>query len=163
MGLKRSSLILFGFALVAIILIGVLFWPTLYRYERMGQTVVRIRRVTGEAAILSGSSWVTREKPREVEPLPIGAQSKVTGNAGLSGFGSFSGKLYNGSDWTITRAVFRVVAKEANGKTRWDRQFATQVYVTPLSASSFYVSVTGDGGVSKTEWYIEELGGYPPK
>lgn len=52
---------------------------------------------------------------------------------------------------------------ETRGKVRWDRKFADDIYVAPLSTSSFYISVTGDEDIAKTQWYIEKLEGYPPK
>lgn len=61
-------------ALVVSIIIFLLFiifvWPTLYRYEkpsgRAGYLMLRINRITGEAAILNGSGWMQlRYNPEE--------------------------------------------------------------------------------------------------
>jgi len=49
--------------------------------------------------------------------LPSQEQNKVTGNASLA-YGSFAGKIYNGSNWIITEMVIRVVAKEGEGVVR---------------------------------------------
>lgn len=161
--MRSRNLAVLGLVFALVLAIGILFWPTIYRYERIGPTLVRINRVTGETAIFRGGTWKTREPERKAKTLPWEARLKVTGNAGLTGYGSFSGKFYNGSDWTIARATFRVVAKEASGKVRWDRRFADDIIVAPLSTASFYIPVTGDDDVAKTEWNIEELEGYPPK
>jgi hypothetical protein len=133
--MKPIGLVGLGLASALIIAVGIPFWPK-YRYEHLGRTLVRIHRVTGETAILVGGTWKTPEtpeQPRKAQSFSWEAQSKVTGNASLSGFGSFSGSLYNGSDWTVTRVLFRVVAKEADGKVRWDRKFAHEMHVKPLS------------------------------
>jgi hypothetical protein len=50
---------------VTVILIGILFWPTLYRYEKItsqGETIlVRINRLTGYTECFLGRRWVPQE------------------------------------------------------------------------------------------------------
>jgi hypothetical protein len=44
---------------IGIVLLAVLIWPTLYRYDRMYDRPVRINRLTGTAQVLSASGWRT--------------------------------------------------------------------------------------------------------
>jgi hypothetical protein len=92
--------------------------------------------------------------------FPLSEQAKVSGNAGLSGYGSFSGRIYNGSNWTITDMIIRVLPKEKDGTVRWDRRFKASEVIPPLSTQSIQFSVTGDDGVASIEWSIEEIRGY---
>lgn len=151
----------------AVILIGILFWPTLYRYDRMtlqGNTLpVRTHRLTGYTEYFLMGKWIPQEgqqSSKKSKMLPFDEQIKVTGNAGLSGYGSFSGKVYNGSSWTITDMIIRVIAKEKNGSVRWDRKFKEARVISPLSTASIYITVTGDENVASFEWNIEEIRGY---
>lgn len=66
---------------IALILIGLLFWPTLYRYEHMivnGTTLpVKIFRLTGSAEVLYGSEWVSHEK-HESKIIPEKERKKIS-------------------------------------------------------------------------------------
>lgn len=152
-----------GIAIICgtLILIGILFWPTLYRYDKMtwqGNTFpVRTHRLTGYTEYFLRGKWISSKKSKI---LPYDEQVKVTGNAGLSGYGSFSGKAYNGSNWTITDMIIRVVAKEKNGSIRWDRKFKETQVIPPLSIASIDITVTDDENVASFEWNIEEIHGY---
>lgn len=150
-----------------LILSGLLFWPTLYRYDKMtlqGDTLpVRIHRLTGYTEYFLMGKWIPQEgqeKSKQSKILPLEEQTKVTGNAGLSGYGSFSGKIYNGGNWTITDMIIRVIAKEKNGNVRWDRKFRETQVISPLSTASIDIDVTGDENVASFEWNIEEIRGY---
>lgn len=150
-----------------LILIGLLFWPTLYRYDKMtlqGNTFpVKTHRLTGYTKYFLMGRWIPQEgqkRSKQSDILPVGEQTKVTGNAGLSGVGSFRGKIYNGSSWTITDMIIRVIAREKNGNVRWERNFKETQIISPLSTASIYIEVTGDENVASTEWYIEEIRGY---
>ena len=150
-----------------LILIGLLFWPTLYRYDKMtiqGNIFpVRTHRLTGYTEYFLMGKWIPQggqERSKQSEILPFVEMAKVTGNAGLSGYGSFSGKIYNGSDWTITDMIIRVIAKEKNGNVRWDRKFKETQVISSLSTANIYITVTGDENVPSFEWNIEEIRGY---
>jgi hypothetical protein len=151
---------------VAVILSGVLFWPTLYRYEKMDfqglSTLVRINRLTGNTEYYMLGQWVP-EKPQKKEkasqPLPSVEKSLVIGKATLDGR-MFNGEIYNGSDWTLTSVTFRVVAKDKSGSVRWDRKFKETTRLNPLAASYFSVTVTEAEGVGSFDWSIDEVLGY---
>jgi hypothetical protein len=121
-----------------------------------------MNRLTGYTEYFYGGKWVPEKGRKEHKPtevLPPDQQARITGNASLS-FGSFSGKIHNGSDWTVTGLTFRVVAKEKDGSVRWDRNFKESINVDPLTTASFSVSVTGDEGCASHEWSIHEALGY---
>ena len=115
--------------------------------------------------------WVTYQGDQQIEikALPYGEQAKITGNATLNEYGYFSGEIYNGSSWTITQIVFRVVAKEKDGTVRWNRKFETGIFnhsqnspFRPLSTGTFEIMTTQyGGGISGLEWGIEEIRGRP--
>jgi hypothetical protein len=91
--------------------------------------------------------------------VPTWEAAKITGNARLSGYGHFSGKLYNGSSWTVTKVIFRVTATEEGGATLWTRDLVENLEIAPLTTSEFSVSVTGDEGVKDVSWTIKEAFG----
>jgi len=87
-----------------LILVGILFWPTLYRYDNTtlhGNTLpVRSHRLTGFTEYLLMGKWYPQEGQKirkNTKLLPSQEQNKVTGNASLA-YGSFAGKIYNGSN-----------------------------------------------------------------
>jgi hypothetical protein len=155
-----------------LIVVGLLFWPTLYRYDKTtmkGNTYpVRTNRLTGHTEYYLAGEWLSggaKERSTQAEILPVEEQAKVTGNANLSGYGSFSGKIYNGSNWTITEIKIRVAAKGENGVVKWNREFMTTTTIGPLTTEDFSFNVTGDENVSiaLTEWGIVEVHGYKKK
>jgi hypothetical protein len=151
---------------VTLLIAGILFWPTLYRYDKMtiaGNSLpIRMNRFTGHTEYFGHGKWVPEKeqvKKLESSRIPFEEKSKITGNASL-GYGSFSGKIYNGSSWTISSLNFRVKAKEKNGSIRWDRTFNESIQIASLSTSSFYVAVTGDEGIDSINWSIDEVLGF---
>jgi hypothetical protein len=157
-------LIVVAAALVA----GILFWPTLYRYDKLkaGDNTypVRINRVTGHTELFIGSAWVPekgRSRTTKGKPLPPEELSNLTGDAQLIS-GHFQGKVYNGSAWVVTRIVFGVVAKEKDGRIRWGRALSDAFNLEPLSTGSFYISVTGEEEIGSFEWQIMEAEGHQP-
>ena len=161
--MKTKNLIIICLTLL---IAGIIFWPTLYRYERMtirGNSLpVRINRLTGYTEYFVLGKWVPerdQEKKQKGTRIPHEVRSKITGNASLS-YGTFSGNIYNGSGWTITNITFRVIAKEKDGSVRWDRKFNKSIQIDPLSTSYFSVAVTGDEGIASYDWYIDEVLGF---
>ncbi|UCB48887.1 MAG: hypothetical protein JSW56_17500 [Deltaproteobacteria bacterium] len=151
---------------VTLLLAGVLFWPTLYRYDKIDfqglSTLVRINRLTGYTEYYMLGQWVPEglvEKQRESQPLPSAEKSLLIAKASL-GPGLFNGEIYNGSNWTITSVTFRVVAKEKSGGVRWDRKFRETVRLNSLAASNFAVTVSEAEGVGSFDWSIDEVLGY---
>ena len=154
---------------VTLLIVGVLFWPTLYRYERIDvqglSAPVRINRLTGYTEYFMLGEWrpeERRKKQRQAQPLPVAARSLLKAKASVSSR-MFNGEVYNGSDWTVTSVTFRVVAKERSGSVRWDRKFKETIRVNPLSASYFAMTVTESEDIADFDWQIDEVFGYKVK
>jgi hypothetical protein len=160
----RIVLVLCGFLVVT----GVLFWPTLYRYERLtsrGTTnLIRIHRLTGQTEEYENGRWLSPKPERIEESVPGEELAKVTGRAGFIGSrnGAFSGDLYNGSSWVITSVTLRIVALGKSKQEIWARRFAHRTYILPLSTGSILIAVTDDEAVVGQEWSLEEARGYRP-
>ena len=103
-----------------------------------------VDRKTGKSWKLRGARKILQEggdeSHQKEEELPHAAASKITGDADLS-YGLFSGKLYNGSDWVVTRVIVSVSAKEEDGTIRWSRDFSEAVTIRPLTTG--YLSEIG--------------------
>ncbi len=142
-------------------------WSSHNRYYIMTSAkgiAYEVDRKTGKSWALIGNRKILQESPdtrhNPERPLPYAERAKITGNAGLS-YGSFAGKLYNGSSWTITGIVVTVTAKEEDGAVRWSRDFSDGVNIAPLETGHFSVTVTGEHGVKDAPWTIKEVYGYP--
>jgi hypothetical protein len=151
---------------VTLLIAGVLFWPTLYRYEKIDfqglSTIVRINRLTGYTEHYILGKWVpqkVQKKQRESQPLPFGEKSLLIAKASLDSK-MFNGEIYNGSDWTITSITFRVVAKEKSGSLRWDRKFREAIRISPLATSYFAIIVTEAEGIGSFDWSVDEILGH---
>lgn len=152
--------------LAAACLIGLYIWASHNRYYIMtGDSGVayEVDRKTGESWMLYGGKKIpqqggieSRDKEQE---LPHAEATKITGNASLSN-GYFSGKLYNGSDWIVTRVVINVSAKEEDESVRWSRDFSENLTIKPLTTESFSFAVTGDHGIKDAPWGIKQVFGY---
>jgi hypothetical protein len=151
---------------ITLLIGGIVFWPTLYRYDKMtirGNSLqVRVNRLTGYTEYFALGKWVPEkghENKREGTSIPLEERLKITGNAALR-YGTFSGKIYNGSSWTISKVTFRVKAVETYGTTRWERQFNESIQIDPLTTSYFNITVTGDEGIGSFSWQIDEVLGF---
>lgn len=151
---------------ITLLIAGILFWPTLYRYDKVSvmrgrSLLVRVNRLTGYTEFLGRSGWVPVGKVgrKKVRNIPYEEWSKITGKASLSD-GIFKGEIYNGSNWKITSITVRIVAKEKDGRIRWDRKFKKEISIDPLSTSSFSISVIDDEGIGSFDWYIVDMSGY---
>jgi hypothetical protein len=147
-----------------IIFVAFIFWPTLYRYDKItndaNSYLIRTHRITGYTEVFYNNIWIAQQNNIKIEKLPLNEQSKVTGNAGLNNYGSFSGKIYNGSSWSINEIVIRVCAMELDGSVRWERNYKKSVLIDPLSTSDIDIKVIDYGNVPKYEWNIIDIRGF---
>ena len=122
-----------------------------------------VDRRTGDTWVLHGTTKRLQEEYRPVnrrlKAIPYPDKSKITGNGSL-GYGSFSGKLYNGSDWTVKEVVFQITAKEEDGSVRWSRQLKKEITIEPLSTEYFSVTVSGEQKVGSFTWHLDQARGY---
>ncbi len=141
-------------------------WSSHNRYYIMTSSkgiAYEVDRKTGKSWALIGTRKIAQESPdikeKSERPLPYAERAKVTGNASLS-YGSFSGKIYDGSSWTITRIVINVTAKDEDGSVRWCRDLSDDLEISPLETGHFSVTVTGEHGIKDSPWYIKEVYGH---
>ena len=150
---------------VTIIILAALYWPTLYKYDKMkiggNSFIVKINRFTGHTQYFRAGKWISQQDKisKKTVVIPIEDKLKISGNGGFSSLSSFSGKIYNGSSWTLTNITIKIVAREKNNTIRWDRKFKTEINIPPLSTGDLYFSVTGESE-AESEWSIEEVLGY---
>jgi hypothetical protein len=152
------------------IVAGIHVWSLNNRYHMvtgMKGIVYEVDARTGKSWVLIGASKTLHEPPKPekkkiLRPLPHAESAKITGN-GSFGFGSFSGKLYNGSTWNVARIKINVTATENSGSIRWSRDFVDEVAISPLEVGDFYVQVTGEQGIKNVSWFIKEIHGYPER
>ncbi len=151
--------------LLFILVAGIVFWPTLYRYdyERFNgnQVPVKINRLTGNVELLIKGIWLSAEDSKQFMPqiVPKDIESKVDGVASLSA-GNFSGDIYNGSDWVISDIVVSVSAIDENKNFKWERKYRIEEIVTPLSYKAFSIPVADGFGVYLDTWNIRRVFGF---
>ena len=147
-----------------LLVLGATVWPTLYRYDKVsiGQNtlLIRMNRLTGSTEVFRGTRWVRGDSRPGKDPLPVDQVAKITGNAAL-GWSTFSGKIYNGSDWVLVELLVQVTARKkatpnaTAGTVLWSRQFRIpDLYVPPLEVRSFSIDVTGAEEANDTEWSV---------
>lgn len=163
--MNKTIIAVVGIVAVAC-LIAVYIWSSHNRFYIMtgSQGVAyEVDRQTGKSWMLRGARKIPQEggdeSHQKEEELPYAAASKITGDAGLS-YGLFSGKLYNDSDWVVTRVIVSVSAKEEDGTIRWSRDFSEAVTIRPLTTGYLSVTVSGDEGIKEAPWSIKKVFGY---
>jgi hypothetical protein len=135
---------------IFLLLCGIFFWPTLYRYEKAGQRLVRINCITGYTEILRGiNGWyavdeIYEQKP--IEPLFKVDIKKIE----ISGFFSsdeknkqnqYNAAIYNGSEFYIKKIKLSIGGKKSDGKIYWKKIYETTIDVSPYSKGSFSISI----------------------
>ena len=151
---------------ILILAIGIFFWPTIYRYDKVGDRLTRTNRLTGKTQEYILGSWTSSEsKFREPEKLPYEERKKVAGKASINEFlGQFTAEIYNGSSFSIQRFVFNIILKEKDGTIRWDRKFEGMPFIMmPLSSGNVNISISDCKNYGNFEWRIDEIYGYKIK
>jgi len=148
------------------VMAGLLFWLTPYRYDRMtlsqNTILIRTSRFTGETEYFVDGEWKSGKISGGGSSLQrVSDLSAISRRAGLEG-DAFAGIIYNGSQWTLTELTVDVVAKELNGKVRWERQFTAFVDIKPLSVGHFNVPMMETEHLQDTTWNITGARGFPP-
>ncbi len=117
--------------LAAVVLFGLLVWPTLYRYDHMNlgigtSLLVRINRINGDTDLLSPSGWVRKYQERQLTPAEL--QSLVA-RFELDGQ-RLHVDLYNGTDAAVKGITVEITLED------WDRKTTLQrLYQIPCDAS----------------------------
>lgn len=165
----NKTAVLITIIIVGGLFIGIQLWTSNNRFnivQGSNGAVYEVDRKTGNTWHLTGPRKTLQETPnpvikREERQLPLEEQRKITGNAGLSSYTSgFAGKIYNGSDWTVTRVIINVTGEEKDGSIRWQRDYSERVFIAPLSTSVISFDLTGSKGLSKAPWIIKKVFGH---
>jgi hypothetical protein len=132
------------------VICGVLFWPTLYRYDKTQSKLVRINRITGYTEVLSRSSWRPVERESNWQPVNLDAFlqaipkeeiAKIEPKGDFDGKGRYNFKIYNGSDWTLERIKLSIGLNDGNGKKLWHRIYEITADIQPFSIGSCSIEI----------------------
>lgn len=133
---EKNAIIICALICATSIICGVLFWPTLYRYDKLGGKLpVRINRLTGYTEILYSSGWKSLNN-KETKPIPKEEIAKIETRGNFDGKGHYDFDLYNGSGWTIKKIKLVIELKDGNGKKIWQRIYETTADIKPFSTGS---------------------------
>ena len=133
---EKNAIIISAIICATLIICGVLFWPTLYRYDKIeGKLPIRINRLTGYTEILYDSGWERKVSNKEICPMSKEeiAKIKISGDFEAGGY-KFT--IYNGSDWNIKRIKLSIGLKDGYDKKLWERIYATMADIQPFSTDS---------------------------
>lgn len=115
--------------------------------------------------ILTTGFYVWFQAPRA---LPENVQGEVTGNARIKSSPSFSepddytftGSLYNGSEWTLTHVIFDLYIEEKDGREEYSREYALDIEIPPFTSKSFSIpiTITRAQSVGDLQWALSPSG-----
>jgi hypothetical protein len=132
--MKEKNIIILGAVICATLIIcGILYWPTLYRYDKIeGKMPIRVNRITGYTEILyRGHEW----KPvKNVQTIPQNERDKVTilGDFNINGQ-IYNGEIYNGTSYTLKKIRLSIGAKNDSGIIEWQKRYETPIDIPPYS------------------------------
>lgn len=168
---ERDTKLIIVFVSITVLVIGILFWPTLYRYDKFNQRFpVRINRLTGYTEVLTWEGWSPMKQKSEKAELiriPDLELDKLEAKASIAPRDILdevylSGDIYNGSSWIIRKLKIRVRVEDKSGETKWDREFNYSTHLSPLSTGSIFLKVAEDKVLQTDvfQWGILEAFGY---
>jgi hypothetical protein len=178
----KVKLLICAMFCTTLIICGIIFWPTLYRYDKTtNHKIVRINRITGYTEILYESyGWMAVEKKGKDNLMLLTDNEKTKiirenhdpfAELGLIGLKiplpegsfvdvtykndfSFRSYIYNGSEYTINKMLIVLDAKNNDGTTRWKRKYKVNIVDAYIDAlSSGSISVE-PSDVHGVEYYI---------
>jgi hypothetical protein len=134
---EKNAIIICALICVTLIIGGVLFWPSLFRYDKIeGKFPVRINRLTGYTEILYDSGWERKVSDNELQAIPKAEISKIEVIGSFDGKRHYKFTIYNGCEWNIKSIKLSIGLKDGNGKILWERIYKTTEDVKPFSTSS---------------------------
>jgi hypothetical protein len=178
--LPRTALKVSVLAL-AILIGSVVFWPTLWRYDKFGSgdsaIPMRTHRLTGSSELFfPGSGWVRQQEGETaVQLLPPDAIKQLTGNGGILA-GSFDASIYNGSNWEIREIQYRISTKARTQRPTgnplydslpdirpgyWTRIFRHSLVIAPFSTGKDFFEVGFVANGADVAWEIVRAWGRP--
>ncbi len=154
----RNTIIICGIICITLLIFGMLFWPTLYRYDKtaIGETTVLIRgnRFTGYTEILNGVKWqkVPTIIEKETQEIPIEAIVKISTRGVFDGKGGYVFAIYNGTEYTIKRIRLSIVADTNRKKKLWQRVYETPIDVPPFSMGTTSITLIDETPLATASW-----------
>jgi hypothetical protein len=97
-----------------------------------------------------------------VRELPAAERAKIQGAGGLDSASYFDCLLTNSSRWTVTEVCFHIAAGQAEGSTRWERNYREFVHIPPDRAVRISFKVT-NGQDAETRWNVIGARGIAPQ
>lgn len=144
---EKNIIIICALIFVTLIAGGVLFWPTLYRYERIGgEFPVRINRFTGYTEILYMSGWEREVSNTEILEIPKKDISKIEIRGTFDTGINYKLDVYNGTNWTIRKIKISIGLSDANNKL-----YETMANIRPFSTGSCSITLMYSGPIAKKD------------
>lgn len=138
--MKNKYLLL---VLILITIIVVFFWPSLYHYEtlKLGENSfpVRINRFTGFTSYFN-KEWLAQTNSLS-KTIPLADISNLVLTPTPSTYEEFSGILYNGTEWAITKVHIKLSMIDEKDSIIWERRFNVPVSIEPFTTQSFSYSI----------------------
>lgn len=134
-----------------LIAFGTIFWPGIYRYDESklgGDTfVVRTNRLTQKSQMLMGTVWKTVSSAEDESsdddlPLPAEELAKLSGTRESLRPNRFGFKLYNGTNWTISKVRLKLAMVNAVDSTG---TAITNPYLLPVILDDIVSAATKAG------------------
>jgi len=139
---EKIAIIICALICTTIIICGVLFWPTLYRYDKFaGKLPVRMNRLTGYTEILYGSGWERKVSDKELQEIPKEEIVKIGIRGSFDGKGCYNFTIYNGCEWDIKRIKLSIGLKDGNGKKIWEKIYESSTNIRPFSIGSCSITL----------------------
>jgi hypothetical protein len=147
-------------------IVALLIWGVFNRYSTTqgpGNAVFVVDKLTGKSWLLRSDEKVELgERTTQEIQIPKDQLTDLTGTASLCDYGKdkYSVDLYNGTSWIIRSITITITAKNADGSTRWQRDFQETVDIAPFSVHSFLIQLTQIEGIKDFSWYIKSAQGH---
>jgi hypothetical protein len=141
---EKNAIIICALICATMVICGVLFWPTLYRYDKIGgKSPVRINRLTGHTEILYASGWEREISDKELQAIPKEEIGKIEIMGAFDGEGNYKFNVYNGSEWNIKRIKLSISLEIEDGKGKKDKQriYETTANILPFSTGSCSINL----------------------
>lgn len=130
----------------------------------MGDVPMRTHRIVGRSELFIGGEWMTvggtsasaaRDASRMLYPNEL---VSVTGRGGITALGYFDGALYNGTECTLTRVVYRLTTRTGGDSSI--RTFSQSEYIVPRETKSVFFKSDGpDAARLFVAWAIDSAQG----
>jgi hypothetical protein len=146
----KIKLLMFVIGCITLIILGILFWPTIYFYDKMGgefQFPVRINRITGYTEKLTGTGWHQVDGWQKLKAISFEEikHIEISSKFNIRDYGEradiLEADIYNGTNWTIKKMRLSIEGKNKRGKTEWRKIYETSVKILPFSKGFFSMNL----------------------